>query len=343
MSNIIKIDTEKIDDYINRLAGLKNTADNLDSNLIWYAKKNDYDNIKWTLNNVGKPSDFIWRIDKNINYLNEIKTKANNVESFLVQIDPLNYDKSLQAIEQKNSFFTELFVSLSSFDTTMLEIPIIGDAVKLVSSIYSAVQKGDFGSIVKGLGSGCDFIIGAFKEVMNSKIVSNFFGAISSTTSNFFKGAKTFINGCGDFVGKAVGVVTDALVTGYENFAEFGEFSARMVAETFLEFSIDQIITYSGALLVGGAALLAGAAVPTLGVAVLGGIALKCVADWISVSITGKDVSENIADKICDDCGIIDESEVKEPEIKTQVKYEDFSKKIQIEDEDKPYAVPAWT
>ena len=335
MSNIIKIDTAKIDEYITRLNNIINSANDLNDNLSWYARQRGYDNVIWTLNNVGKPADFVWRIKKNIDYLDSVRTKANDLENFLSQIDPLNYDKSLAVVESRNSKFLDtVFKSL-----TQLEL--VGSMINWGKSM-SQIVAGDFGDVVKGIAGGMDFIAKSIDVVFDKDGFMGIFGDLKKVLvkgNDFFKNVKEgFTSTFTDFVDtskgalktvtKWTGSICDFVVEGYENYEEFGEVSGRMVAETVIEGGTEIVLDATFNAASAGIFALAGAGITAIigapfafpGIIVgIGGIALKGVADWACEKFFGKNMAECVSDFVCDIFGKED-NEVREADIEADSK-----------------------
>ena len=316
MSNKISIDTTKIDDYISRLNEIMNNASNLDNNLFYYANVNGFSNVLWTLNNEGSPADFIWRIKKNIEYLNAIRTKANDVEQFLSSIDPLNYAESVAALEQDSTFVDTAFKFISNFG-------LVGTTINWGYSIYKAVT-GDYGDAMSCLSGGfgvASGILDIVDDLDKKNLTQSIFGlADSIKVKDWWKNIKTSFKdtftglfdttkGALNCVAEWARTVCDFVSTGFDNYEEYGEISGRMVAETVSEVAVGAAVDFgfkaaATGIAVGvaaGAGAILGAPVAIPGIVVgIGAFVLKGAADWVCEKFTGKNVTEYISDTILD-------------------------------------------
>ena len=297
MSNEIKVDTLKIDDYVSRLQGLINSVNTLDNNLTSYANQQGYNGISWTLQSQGSPNDFVWRLKKNVDYLQKVSSKINSVESTLRDIDPLTYNGDWfgDFVDSWNSAVDWARDALDDVADFVSEFGYLGEGVSVVIGVITGKSTledffGLAGNFVSMLG---DLVYCIGKVGDKAATWAQQLG-LDEWVENISNKAGNMFNSVAGWVGKGLG----ALGTLAENFKENGGWNLRTIAETVGEFVVDLVIdkalvsiaTAASIAIIGGVA-----PAPLIAAAVVMG---KIVADAVCEYTTGKDFTEFVSDFI---------------------------------------------
>lgn len=318
MSNQIIVDTTKVDDYVVKLNKQINILESLDNKLKNHAYIKKYNNITNVLNYYGSPIDFVWELKRDVEYLRKVSSRVNEVENFLQRVDPLDYEASLDKIQEED---------LKYADTAFSIIGNFGDIGSFVKNGYNILKNGTIKSrkegykCIKGIltigtkvyrlgvkvekGKKINFakdLLGLKKIARKNANVKNLMK--KTFKKSFFGNKFDLTEGLGKCVADWATTGLDVLITGFENYQEYGGFSKRMVAETANEVFLDGLETAAITTLVTGGLTLIGfgaAPVALVGIATFGikiGIDKFVQAAWHTDKTAVEWVSDGVLDAV---------------------------------------------
>ena len=314
----IKVDTNQVKDRKDRLQRLENRYNSI---VKTRAFAPDYQNTFKLLTQADCSFTNLIRttFNSNINYLNDVYKKMTALDDKYAQIEPTDYDSSLKNYMERPA---------DSGSKLIAKIPEAlvsgGSGSKQIAKISKALVGGGIGG--SALSSALSFGYDTYKFIKDGKYLGKTSDKLKYVTKAM-KAATGIADKAEDVLvdiakkaGKKytkskkfglLGIGLDAVISGIDNYKEYGEFTKRGAAETVCETGV-KLLKKAGLKFIGkgiGVAVTAGivAVCPVLAPAApaiqavvgeVASVAIEATADYISEKYTGESFDEFVSDSI---------------------------------------------